>query len=75
MTHAEIVNKLIGPIRPVGESNTDAQRLENINEMCDLIEELTQQVMDVANDFKDSHEASVKEVQERANEFMIQNFA
>ena len=32
----EVVKKLVGPIDPVGESHTDAKRLENIKMFTDL---------------------------------------
>ncbi len=30
MTHKEIIMTLVGPINPIGETNTDEQRFENL---------------------------------------------
>ena len=37
MTVHEIVNKLIGNINPVGETNTDNDRFENLKAKCELV--------------------------------------
>lgn len=36
----EIVTKLVGPINPVGETNADAQRFENLEVAIDLANRL-----------------------------------
>lgn len=36
----EVVKKLVGPIRPVGESSTDEERFENLKVMTDLVDML-----------------------------------
>lgn len=36
----EVVTELIGPIQPVGETNADAQRFENLKVAIDLVERL-----------------------------------
>jgi hypothetical protein len=59
MTHAEIVKKLIGQIKPVGETNEDAKRLDNLNDQIQLTEELINEIFDVAH-FANRHEFSVK---------------
>lgn len=40
MGHEEIIKKLIGPINPIGETNEDKKRLENLRIMCDLVQTL-----------------------------------
>lgn len=44
----EIVKKLIGNIEPIGETNTDAQRLENLKETIYLTNRLINDILEVA---------------------------
>jgi len=44
LTPFQIVQKLIGDIRPIGESNTDYERLENMKQMCKLAEEILYEI-------------------------------
>ena len=57
----EIVQKLIGSVHPVGESNTDKKRLENLKVMCKLVEKLLDEIQSVSIQNSKSHEFSVKE--------------
>lgn len=70
LTTKEIVKKLIGEIRPVGETNTDEQRFENLKEICELVNELVSEIDSVSYDFKDSYEHSVKKASEYAKNFL-----
>jgi hypothetical protein len=36
----EVVEKLTGKIEPIGESNTDEERFENLKILCNLVENL-----------------------------------
>lgn len=63
----EVVEKLIGPIRPVGESNVDADRLENMEEFIKVFAWMHVQIDEVAYDFKDSRAASEKRIADVAN--------
>lgn len=58
----KVVKKLIGPIEPVGESNTDTERTENLEQFLKLYDEIDSIVNDIAWDYKDRHEASVKKM-------------
>jgi hypothetical protein len=60
MTHLVIVNKLIGPIEPVGETETDQKRYENLKAQCELVESLIMNIQYVANSNKDRSEYSMK---------------
>lgn len=70
MTHTEIVMKLIGSIQPAGESNTDAQRFENLKTMCELVNNLITEIDDMAYQNKDAREFSVKRASEYASNFL-----
>ncbi len=64
----DVVNKLIGPNQPVGESHTDAKRMENLEKMTELISQLLGDV-DCVIEFKDRVEYSMKRAGEHANAF------
>ena len=40
MTNYDVVKKLIGEVRPVGETNEDNRRLENLKALCELMDEI-----------------------------------
>ena len=68
-TVKEVVQKLIGPISPCGESNQDQQRLQSAIEMCELIYSLKNELDIVIINNKRSKEASVKRIVDHINEF------
>jgi hypothetical protein len=70
MTHLEIVNKLIGPIEPVGETETDQKRYENLKAQCELVESLIMNIQYVANSNKDRSEYSMKLAGQYADRFL-----
>jgi hypothetical protein len=70
MNYTEIVKKLIGKINPIGETNTDAERFENLKEVCKLIDELHIEIDDIAYRNKDSKEFSVKRSVDYINQFL-----
>lgn len=70
MTNYDVVKKLIGDIRPIGDSSYDKYRLENLKAMCELMDEIHSAIDSVAYDFKDSKRASVKACSDYANEFL-----
>ncbi len=70
MSNLEIVNKIIGPIRPVGNSEIDAERYENLKAMCELVNELVTQIDSVSYDFQDRQEASIKKASEYSTNFI-----
>ena len=47
MTNHGLIKKVIGEINPVGESNADAKRFENLKEMCNLVESLLYDIDDI----------------------------
>lgn len=70
MTHHDIVKKLIGRINPVGETNTDNERFENLQAMTDLVESLLLDIHAVAVNNIGSHEFSVKRAADFAQKFL-----
>jgi len=65
----EIVNKLIGPIHPVGHSSVDKKRLENLKAQIDLVHGLLEEIIEVRK-HKSSHEYSVIHIGEAADKFI-----
>ena len=70
MTNYDVVKKLIGNIRPVGEANEDVKRLENLKAICELMDEINTAIDSVAFDFKDDKQGSVKACCDYANQFL-----
>lgn len=71
MTHTEIVNKLIGSIKPYGSTDIDEKRMENLKAMCELIEDLVFDVRQVAT-YRIRHEHSMKEMGLYAEKFLTE---
>jgi hypothetical protein len=70
MTNADVVKKLIGKIEPVGETNIDNERFENLKDMCELVEDLITEIDQMAYFNKDSKQFSVKRASEYASNFL-----
>lgn len=70
MTNHDLVKKVVGNIAPVGESNEDAKRYENLKEMCQLVENLLYDIDDLIHRNNTSYEASIKRSVEYARQFM-----
>jgi hypothetical protein len=56
----EVVLKLVGPINPIGETNEDNKRFENLKVIMELINDLIQYTDDMAYSNKDHYEYSRK---------------
>lgn len=69
MTHTEIVKKLLGNIKPVGETNEDNKRLDNLNEYTELAENLIEEILEVAK-HSNRTEFSIKQLGLRAQYFI-----
>lgn len=66
----DVVVKLVGPIIPVGETQTDAKRLENLKVLTKLTNTLLIDIDSIARDNKDRVEYSRKKVGEFAAKFL-----
>jgi len=66
----EIIQKLTGKIRPVGESNQDAQRLKNVETFIQVFEKMHIEIDDIAYQYGDRHEASMKAIADRCNKHL-----
>lgn len=70
MEYTKIVTKLIGPIDPVGETNADNERFENLKAQCRLVKELIMRIQYVANSNKNKQEHSMKRAGDYADVFL-----
>lgn len=70
MNYVEIVQKLIGPISPVGETNEDEKRFNNLKEMCGLINYLVTEIDHMAYQNKDRQEGSMRKAGVYAYKFI-----
>lgn len=71
MTNTDVVKKLIGNIEPVGDSNEDKLRLNNLLAMCDLVADLMDEIKNVAKS-KNSHQHSVSQIGKKADSFLAE---
>ena len=70
MTNTDVVKKLIGSINPVGESDIDDERYENLKEMCVLVDNLITDIDDMAFLNRHAQEYSVKRAAKYASTFL-----
>ena len=66
----DVVRKLVGEIDPIGETNTDNQRFENLKVMTDLIDKLLTDIDDLAYLEKNRHEFSRQRAGKYADKFL-----
>lgn len=69
-TILQVVERLVGPIQPVGETHTDDVRYENLEVMCQLANKLVQEIDRVAYDHRNAHEYSRKRASGYAKNFI-----
>lgn len=69
MTHYEIVKKLIGPVRGVGETNEDGRRESNLRKTIELVDRLVFDIGEAARD-KNSPQYSVAMIGKTASKFL-----
>jgi len=65
----DVVRKLIGPVDPIGETQTDDIRSKNLGEMIDLVDRLITDIVKVAS-YKTRAEYSMNRSGKRASEFL-----
>lgn len=71
MDLTEIVMKLNGPVRAIGEHNEDTKRLENLKELQSLVVSLMEKIEEAAQD-ADRQEASMKAIGNCARIFLFE---
>ena len=64
----DVVKKLVGPINPIGETNEDGRRFENLKTMTDLVDRLLGDIDRVLSS-KNRPEYSMKKAGEYADKF------
>lgn len=69
----KVVKTLVGDINPVGETNTDNNRFENLKVLCDVVYDLISDIDNVHFKNKEAYEFSVKRAAEYANKFLTEN--
>jgi len=69
MTNFDVVMKLIGPVRPVGESNIDASRFVNLEELIHLTDRLMLDIEGIA-ELRGRQEYSIARAGARAFEYL-----
>lgn len=70
----KVVRILVGRIQPVGETNTDNDRLDNLKKMCYVVNELVTDIKDVEFNNRGHHEFSKKRASEYAEKQLKEMF-
>lgn len=66
----DVVTKLIGPVRPVGETHEDERRLENLKALTELTDQLLTDIDEIAADNKNRPEYSLTRAFNFCNKFL-----
>lgn len=67
----EVVKKLIGGVEPLGETNADDRRYENLEELINLIDSLIRDLHSVSHN-KSRGEYSMHRAGKRADEYLLE---
>lgn len=70
MTNYDVVTKLIGEVRPKGDASKDYQILENLKALIELHSQIHKAIDDVAYDFKDDKQSTVKMCCNEASKYL-----
>ena len=66
----ELIQKLTGNIRPVGESNEDEQRLKNVKVFIEVFDKMHVEIDAIGYDYISRPEASMRTIAETCNEYI-----
>lgn len=69
MTNYDVIKKLLGPIEPIGEANTDEKRYENLEETIDVVNKLLFDLNQAAG-YVTRSEYSMRHIGNKATEFL-----
>ena len=64
----EVIDKLVGGITPIGETNYDDKTKENLNMMIEIVGHYVDDICEIA--LTDSYMASIQECQKIAKDFI-----
>lgn len=64
----EVIDNLVGDIRPIGDTNYDDKVKENLNTMIEVVGNYVDEICDVAQ--MNSHCASIQDCREIARDFV-----
>lgn len=70
MTNYEIVCKLIGHIRPIGKSEYDIEARKNLEDYCDLVEDMIAGAISIGEDIRGFNQHSIKMIHSDIGKFL-----
>lgn len=65
----EVLDRLIGSVEPYGSTQIDAERLENLETLLEVMDEYINEIIDVAK-YRNRHEHSISVMANRAYEWL-----
>lgn len=66
----DVVMKLIGPVSPIGESDEDNRRYENLKNLTQLMDSIHTEIDDISTLYRNDHRYSMKRAGEYCNKFL-----
>jgi len=69
MTNYDVVKKLLGEIKPIGDTGVDERRSGNLSETIDVVSALLRDISNVS-EYRNRKEYSMKKAGERAHNFL-----
>lgn len=69
MNNTDVIKKLIGKVTPYGASAIDAERFENLKEMCHVADQLVDEILSVSRE-RNAHQSSVSIMGQYAHKFL-----
>jgi hypothetical protein len=61
--------KLVGPVVPIGDTNEDSKRLENLKKLMELVDQLITDLEKIS-ELKHKHEYSIKKAGQIVHHFL-----
>ena len=65
----KVIKKLVGPVKPIGDTSKDLKRLKNLSGLAELVSLLTDDIIDVSKETEDQM-ASVYGAKTYADSFL-----
>jgi hypothetical protein len=66
----DVVMKLVGPVRPVGETDEDNRRYENLKNLTQLMDLIHTEIDEISYLYRNDPRFSVKRAGEHCNKFL-----
>lgn len=66
----EVIDRLVGSIEPYGSTQIDEERLKNLENLLEVMDEYINEIIDVTK-YRNRYEYSILEIAERAYDWLV----